>query len=123
MSGEERGKNVSEVSARRVTVPLRDSGTALSGFEILEAIKAMVGSGRMEFLEMMQKIGVYAFRNPHETAFATIHSIVGATGTGPSSVHRFAKSLGFSDYSGCGKFSKDTSPRLPTESSRVLLRH
>lgn len=46
----------------------------------------------------MRQIGMYAFQHPHQMAFMTIQEIARATGTSASSVHRFAKTFGFDDY-------------------------
>jgi DNA-binding MurR/RpiR family transcriptional regulator len=82
---------------RRAVDPLLDGAQPLHGLTSLESLKALVASGRVEFPERMKTIGVYAFRNPHEMAFESIQWIADATS--PSSVHRFAKILRFSNYS------------------------
>ncbi|MFL5019159.1 MAG: MurR/RpiR family transcriptional regulator [Rhizobium sp.] len=64
----------------------------------LDDLKALVASGRVEFPDRMRQIGTYAFRHPHEVAFLSIQELAKVTETSPSSVHRFAKMVGFSDY-------------------------
>ncbi|WP_027684217.1 MurR/RpiR family transcriptional regulator [Rhizobium leguminosarum] len=64
----------------------------------IDDLKAVVTSGRVEFSERLRQIGIYAFRNPHQMAFFSIQEIATVTETSPSSVHRFAKTLGFADY-------------------------
>lgn len=64
----------------------------------LDALKALVASGRVEFSDRIRQIGIYAFQHPHQMAFLTIQEIAKVTNTSSSSVHRFAKTIGFSDY-------------------------
>lgn len=64
----------------------------------LDDLKAIVTSRRVDFPERLREIGIFAFQQPHQMAFLSIRDIAKATHTSSSSVHRFAKTLGFEDY-------------------------
>jgi len=64
----------------------------------LEDLKAVVTSRRIEFPERLRQIGMFAFQQPHQMAFMSVNEIAKVTRTSPSSVNRFARTLGFADY-------------------------
>lgn len=66
-------------------------------------MKALVASGQVEFPDRVRQIGIYAFQNPHQMAFLTVREIGKITDTSASSVQRFAKTFGFSDYTALRK--------------------
>ncbi len=88
-----------------------------------EELRAVLSSGTIRFPKRLRQVAIFAWQHPSEVALGTISSVAAQAGVQPSTLVRFAQTLGYAGFSEFQEvfkeYLKGSRPHRPERSGHI----